>query len=182
MKVLLNLALVVLIAPLAFGVEEEIIDTVTIGKTTYQHVRVVEATPLEILFAHDGGYKRIKLPELPEPLKSRYPYDEAKAGEYKKKKAAEPQERAAQNAAAVKAALLAREQTLQGKIEPMKTQLKRLEDQIKTQHNIAKGKGKKSQEKRETDELREKKMELQKQLWKLQDELQSVKEQRARYE
>lgn len=182
MKALLYFILAILIAPVALSAEEEIIDSVTVGKTTYLHVRVVEATPLDLLFAHDGGYKRLKLQDLAEPLKSKYPYDEAKAAEYKKKKAAEPQERAAQNAAAVKAVLLAREQTLQAKIEPMKTELKRLEGQIKTQHNIAKGKGKKSQEKKETDELREKKMDVQKQLWKLQDELQSVKEQRARYE
>ena len=174
--------LAVLIAPVALGDEEEVVDSVTVGKTTYLHIRVVEATPQELLIAHDGGYKRLKLQELTEPLKSKYPYDETKAAEYKRKKAAEPQERAAQNAAAVKAMLLTREQTLQAKIEPMKTELKRLEDQIKTQHNIARGKGKKSKEKKETDELREKKMDLQKQLWKLQDDLQSVKEQRSRYE
>lgn len=176
------LVLVVLGAPFGWSAEEEILDSVTVGKTTFLHVRVVEATPLELLIAHDGGYKRIRLQDLPEPLKSQHPYDEAKAAEYKKKKAVEPQELAVQNAAAAKAQLLMREQALQTRIEPMKTELKRLEDQVKTQRNIAKGKGKKSRERKEADELREKRMDLQKQLWKVQDELHAIKEQREKLE
>lgn len=182
MKTLFSFSFVLLLAAAAWGREEEIIDSVTIGQTNYQHVRVVEATPVDLLFAYDGGYKRLKLQDLPEPLKSNYPYDKTKAAEYIKKKSAEPQELAAQGRAATHADLVVREQSLQNRIAPLQTELKRLNDQIKTQHRAAKGKGKKSQQRQETDELRQNKIALEKQLWKLQDEQQLVKEHREKLE
>ncbi len=89
---------------------DEAYPTLKIGDETYKNVRIVKATPLELTLLYDGGGRTIKLQDLPAPLKEKYPYNEAKAADFKKKQAAEQkalaeqqQKRWSQDAASVRA-------------------------------------------------------------------------------
>jgi hypothetical protein len=55
-----------------------------IGTNTLKNASVVQATPVDIIFKHDAGYLRMKLPDLPENLREQYPYDALKAESFRK--------------------------------------------------------------------------------------------------
>lgn len=164
------------------SVAEETFERVTIGTNTYQNVRIIQSTPIDLLIGHDEGFKRIPLQNLPESLKAKYPYDAQKAAAFEKEKADESRSRQSQSAASVRGSLLQKEQQLRAKLEPMEKEMNRLKANITTVDRKKRGKGTRSADRREADALRDKKLALRDQLWKLRDELQRTEELRKKYE
>lgn len=161
---------------------EDTFETLTVGTNTYRNVRIIQASPVDLLIGHDDGYRRIPLQDLPDSLKAKYPYDPQKAAGYEKQKAQEAQLRQARDAGALRTALLAREAELQNQIEAARKDLKRVNadlaalKQIKAEHGVG------PNDQRTANELRRKKIELQDQIWKCEDELGKVQAQRKKYE
>ena len=161
---------------------EDTYETLTLGTNTLKNVRIMQASPIDLLLGHDEGFKRIKLQELPDTLKAKYPYDAQKAADYEKQKAQEARVRQAQNAAAVRASLLVKEEQIRSKLKPLETELKRLNKDIATQDRWKKGKGVKSPDRQSADQLRARKMQVRDQIWSLKDELERTETQRRKYE
>jgi uncharacterized phage infection (PIP) family protein YhgE len=171
------------------GYAEETYPTLKIGDETYKNVRIVKATPLELTLLYDGGGRTIKLEDLPPGLKEKYPYSEAKASEFRKKQAAEQkalaeqqQKRWSQDGASVRAELLIEEQKLRQKLEPLELEMKRLQKDIGTQTQIAKGAAKRSPSRQKLDEMRKKMMKLRDQQEALTDQIKALQKRRAKYE
>lgn len=61
---------------------DEALPSVQIGTNKLTHVTVLLDSPVDLLLKHDKGHLRVKLQDLPEPLKTKYPYDAQKAEEY----------------------------------------------------------------------------------------------------
>jgi hypothetical protein len=187
MKAHVGLLLALLSIRLCYA--EETYPTLKIGDETYKNVRIVKATPLELTLLYEGGGRTIKLQDLPTALKEKYPYSEAKAAEFRKKQAAEQkavaeqqQRRWSQDAASVRAELLSEEQKVRQKLEPVELEMKRLQKDITTQTQIAKGAGKRSADRRKLDEMRKQMMKLRDQEEALNDQIKAIQKRRARYE
>src|SRR5688572_4562946 len=133
---------------------EETFETLTIGTNTLRNARIIQASPVDLLIGHEEGFKRIKLQDLPDSLKAKYPYDAAKAADHEKLKAQEARARQAQNTAAVRASLLQREESIRTRLKPLETELKRLNKDITTQSKRTKGKGVNSADRKYIDDLR----------------------------
>jgi hypothetical protein len=161
---------------------EDALETLLIGTNTLHNVRVIQSSPVDVLLGHDDGYQRIKLQDLPAPLKAKYPYDPKKAEEYKNKQAQDARLRAAQNSATIRANLLAREQDIRNRIGLLEKDLQRINADIGVQDRRAKGKKPKSRDRQYADELRRKKMEVRDHIWQLRDELEATQAQRLKYE
>jgi hypothetical protein len=168
---------------------QETYPTLKIGDETYKNVRVVKATPLELTLLYDGGGRTIKLEELPAELKEKYPYNAARAAEYKKKHATEQkalaeeqQKRWQQDAAATRATLLSKEQKLREKLEPLQVQVDRLQKDINTQRRIAGPTGKNSVERKALTDMRKQMIKLRDEKESLTDQINAVKKQREKYE
>jgi chromosome segregation ATPase len=138
---------------------------------------------------YDGGGHTVKLEDLPAELKAKYPYDAAKAADYRKKYAAEQkalaeeqQKRWAQNAASARAALLSKEQKLRDSLEPLELQVQRLQRDINTQRRIAGTTPKNSAERKTLNDLRKQIIQLRDQKESLQDQIKALQTQRAKYE
>jgi len=164
----------------AYG--EETFETLAIGTNVFKNARIIQASPVDLLIGHDDGFKRIKLQDLPEPLKAKYPYDAQKASNYEKQKITERQALLAQNAAGARMALLAREEQLRAKIAEHKKELKRLDQNIGVQDRRKQGKGVNSTDRKQADALRARKIQVRDEMWKMQDELEKTEAQRRRYE
>lgn len=164
------------------GLAEETYETLRIGTNTFNNVRVIQASPVDLLIGHDEGYKRVPLQDLPDSLKTKYPYNAQKAADYEKEKAEEALARRTQNASAIRDSLLRKEQEIRAKIEPIEKEMNRLKWNINTVDKKKKGKGTKSADRKEADALRNQKLALRDQLWKLRDELQKTEETRKKYE
>ena len=175
-------AVFLLLAFAAAAPAEDTFDTLTVGTNTYKNVRVIQASPVDLLIGHDDGYRRIPLQDLPDSLKARYPYDPQKAAEYEKQKAQEARQRQAQTVAALHTALLAREAELQNQIDTRRKDLKRINADLTALKRIKADHGAEPADQRTANELRRKKIELQDQIWKCQDELDKVQAQRKKYE
>ena len=170
---------------LAFAVAtqaEDTFDTLTVGTNTFKNVRVIQASPVDLLIGYDDGYRRIQLQDLPDSLKARYPYDPKKAADYEKQKAQAARLRQAQNAAAVRTSLLAREAELQNKIGDLQKELKRINADLADQNQLNKDQGAGPADRQTVNELRRKRMVVRDQIWKLKDELEKVQTQRKKYE
>jgi hypothetical protein len=170
---------------LAFAVAskaEETFETLAIGTNVFRNARIIQASPVDLLIGHDDGFKRIKLQDLPEPLKATHPYDAQKAADYEKQKVAERQALQAQNTASARTAWLAREGQLRAKIEEHQKELKRIDKNIGVQDRRKQGKGVKSADRKQADALRAQKMQVRDEMWKLQDELERTEVQRRKYE
>jgi hypothetical protein len=161
---------------------EDTFETLTIGTNTLKNARIIQASPVDLLVGHDDGFKRIKLQDLPDSLKAKYPYDAKKAADHEKLKAEEARARQAQNTAAVRASLLQREESIRAKIKPLETELKRLNQNIGVQDKRKKGKGVNSADRKYADQLRARKMVVRDQIWALQDDLERTQAQRQKYE
>jgi hypothetical protein len=161
---------------------EDTYDSLTIGTNTLKNVRVIQASPVDLLVGHEDGFKRIKLQDLPDSLKSKYPYDARKAADYEKQKVQEARARQAQNAASVRATLLQREESIRARLKPLETELKRLNQDIGVQDKRKKGKGVRSADRKYADELRARKMAVRDQIWALQDDLERTEAQRRKFE
>lgn len=168
---------------------EETYPSLKIGDETYKNVRITKTTPLELTLLYDGGGRTIKLQDLPSPLKEKYPYSEAKAAEFRKKQAAEQkalaeeqQKRRLQDGVSVRAELLIEEQKLRQKLEPLDLEMKRLQKDINTQTQIAKGAAKRSPARRKLDDMRKEMMKLRDQQEALNDQIKSIQKRRAKYE
>lgn len=161
---------------------EEIYESLTIGTNTLKNVRVIQPSPVDLLVGHEEGFKRIKLQDLPDSLKSKYPYDAQKAADYEKLKAQEARARQVQNTAAVRASLLQREESIRQRLKPLETELKRLNQDIGTQDRRKKGKGVNSADRKYADQLRARKMAVRDQIWTLKDDLERTEAQRRKYE
>jgi hypothetical protein len=185
MKQFRRLVWVTVCFSLAFAVAtqaEDTFETLTVGTNTFKNVRVIQATPVDLLIGYDDGYRRIQLQDLPDSLKAKYPYDLQKAADYEKQKAQEAQLRQAQNAAAVRISLLAREAELQNKIEDRQKELKRINADLADQNQLKKDQGAGPADRQTVNELRRKRMALRDEIWKLKDELEKVQMQRKKYE
>jgi hypothetical protein len=187
MKTLVSALLAFVAMAVCYGAETY--PTLTIGDETYKNVRIVKATPIELTLLYDGGGRTIKLEELPPELKAKYPYDAAKAAEYRKRQAAEQralaeeqQRRWSHDAASVRAALLIKEQKLREKLEPLDFQITRLQKDINTQRRIAGTTPKNSADRRKLNDMRKQMIELRDQKEALQDQIKSVQKQREKYE
>ena len=170
---------------LAFAVAtqaEDTFDTLTVGTNTFKNVRVIQASPVDLLIGYDDGYRRIQLQVLPDSLKTRYPYDPQKAADYEKQKAQEARLHQAQNTGAVRTSLLAREAELQNKIGSLQKELKRIRADLTSQNQLKEGQGAGPADRQTVNELRRKQMEVRDQIWKLKDELENVQTQRKKYE
>jgi len=161
---------------------EDTLETLTVGTNTYRNVRIVQASPVDLLIGHDDGYRRIPLQDLPDSLKAKYPYDPRKAADYQKQKAQEAQLRQARNVGALRTALLAREAELQNQIETARKDLKRINADLAALRQIKADHGAGPADRRTANELRRKKIELQDQIWKNEDELGKVQAQRKKSE
>ncbi len=161
---------------------EETFETLTIGTNAFKNARVIQASPVDLLIGHDDGFKRVKLQDLPEPLKAMHPYDSRKAADYEKQKAAERQALLAQNASSVRTSLLAKEGQLRAKIQEHQKELKRINKNIGVQDRRKAGKGVKSADRQQADALRAQKMQVRDEMWRLQDELERTETQRRKYE
>src|SRR5829696_8013147 len=112
MKALVGILVAALLS-VAMCSAQESYPTLKIGDETYKNVRVVKATPIELTLLYDGGGRTMKLEDLPAELKAKYPYNAARAAEFKKKHAAEQkalaeeqQRKWGHDAASARAALL----------------------------------------------------------------------------
>jgi hypothetical protein len=165
---------------------EETYDTLKVGPDNLKNARVIQSSPVDLLIGYDGGYKRVRLQELPEELKTKYPYDAQKAASYQKQKTEEMHlhqtQIAAQDKVAMRTAFLKREAEIQAEIDLQKKELNRLDADISLQSRLAKGKKVKSMDRKQLDQLRNQKLNLRDKIWKLQDELKKVQEQRRQYE
>jgi hypothetical protein len=156
-------------------------ETLRYGTNVFTNVRIIQSSPVDILIGHDNGHLRIPLQKLPDPLKAKYPYDEAKAVEYKKQQAEKARLQYLQDRSAINQQLLSRQGELRQQIDRLQTDLKRLNKNIATQQRRANGKGPNSPERRQADELRRQKLVTRDRIWKLQDELKQTEELRQRY-
>jgi hypothetical protein len=161
---------------------EDAYESLVIGTNTLKNVRVIQASPVDVLLGHDDGFKRVKLQDLPDALKTKYPYDQHKAADYEKQKAEEARTRRSQDRAAVRASLLAKEEQLRSQIKPLETELKRLNQNIGVQDRRKQGKGVNSADRKLADELRARKMQVRDRIWSLRDELEKTEASRKRYE
>ena len=166
----------------AIASAQETLESLVIGTNILKNVRIIQASPVDLLLGHDDGFKRIKLQELPEPLKTKHPYDAAKAEAYQKQQAQEARARAAQNATSVRSSFLVREEKIRANLAELDKELKRLNADIGVQDRRAKGKGPRSRERKQADELRRKKMEVRDQIWRLTDELERTQTLRRKFE
>jgi hypothetical protein len=162
--------------------DEVTFDALTVGTNTFKNVRVIQASPVDLLIGHDDGYRRIPLQALPDSLKTKYPYDPQKAEAYKKQKAEEARLRQVQNAAAVHTSLLAGEAQLQDKIETLQKELKRINADLSSLNQLKQGHGAGPDDRRKANDLRRKKMDVRDQIWKLRDDLEKMQAQRKKYE
>jgi hypothetical protein len=151
-------------------------ETLKVGTNVLKNVRVVQASPVEIVVGHDEGYQRIRLQDLPPELKAKYPYDPGKAAEYEKQRAETAANLAARGAAARRTGLLQKEQELKGEIAALKTEMERLNADINVQSKIAKGKKAKPAARRQLDAMRKKKMDLQDRISKTEETLATFKQ------
>ena len=161
---------------------EEVYETLTVGTNSLKNVRIIQVSPVDLLLGHEDGFKRIKLQDLPDSLKAKYPYDEKKAAEYEKQKAEEARLRRTQDRASVRASLLAKEEQLRTQIKPLETELKRLNQNIGVQDRRKQGKGVRSADRKAADELRARKMQVRDKIWSLRDELEKTETLRKRYD
>jgi chromosome segregation ATPase len=188
MKALVGIVVLLVAGHLCYA-EEATYPTLKVGDETYKNVRVVKATPIELTLLYDGGGRTIKLEDLPAELKAKYPYNAAKAAEYKRKHAAEQkalaedqQKRWQQDAAATRAALLSKEQKLREKIEPLQVQIDRLQRDINTQRRIAGTTAKNSAAHKKLNEMRKEMIPLRDQKESLTDQINTVRKQREKLE
>lgn len=161
---------------------EESYEMLTIGTNLLKNVRIIQASPVDLLIGHEDGYKRIKLQDLPENLKAKYPFDAGKAADYEKQKAKESHLRQGQTAAVIRGTLLAKESQLQTKIASLETEMKRSKLDVSNLEKRKKGKGQKSAERKQLDQLRASRMKMRDQMWSLQDELEQTKAQRMKFQ
>jgi hypothetical protein len=154
--------------------EEDTYETLRIGTNTFHNVRVIQSNPLEILIGHDDGYKHIKLQDLPNELKAKYPYSAARADAYRAQQAEQARLLHQQDAAAVRATFVAREKDLQDKIQATEKELKRLRADIKTETARKRT--------RAANALRAALMQARDRLWALQDELERTKAEHRKFE
>ena len=161
---------------------EDAFEELKVGKETFKDVRVIQASPIDLLIGHEGGFKRIKLQDLPDPLKQKYPYDAKKAEEYEKQKAAEARLRQAQNAAQARASLLSKEQEIKNRLAPLEKELKRLKADLKVQNANAKGRSAKSAARHAADATRTNYMQVRDRVYALKDESEKAEAMRKKYE
>ena len=161
---------------------EDVYETLVVGTNTFKNVRVIQASPVDLLLGHEDGFKRVKLQDIPESLKAKYPYDAEKAADFERKKADEARARRTQDRAAVRASLLTKEDQIRAQIKPLETELKRLNQNIGVQDRRKQGKGVNSADRKLADELRARKMQVRDRLWSLRDELEKTETQRKRYD
>ena len=161
---------------------EETFDTLKIGANVFKNARIIQASPVDLLIGHEEGYKRVKLQDLPDHLKARYPYDAKKAAEHEKEEARKRQLIQAQNAASVRSSLLAREGQLRAQIAERRRELKRINKDIGVQDRRKKGKGVNSADRKYADELRRQKLIIRDEIWRLEDERDRTEAQRRKYE
>jgi hypothetical protein len=173
-----------LLISVSFGHAQEVEDTyetLRYGTNVFTNVRIIQASPVDLLIGHENGHLRIPLQKLPEPLKSKYPHDEAKAAEYKKQQAEKARVQYWQDRSVVNQQLLAKEAQTRQQIERLQEELKRLNKNIATQQRRAKGKGARSSDRQQADEMRRQKLATRDRIWKLQDELKQTEELRQRH-
>ena len=161
---------------------EDTYESLTIGTNTLKNVRIIQASPVDLLLGHEDGFKRVKLQDLPEPLKAKYPYNPQKAADFEKQKSEEARARRNQDRSAVRAGLLAKEEQLRAQIKPLETELKRLNQNIGVQDRRKQGKGVNSADRKLADSLRAQKMQVRDRIWSLRDELEKTEAMRKRYE
>jgi hypothetical protein len=161
---------------------EDVYETLVVGTNNLKNVRVIQASPVDLLLGHDDGFKRVKLQDIPESLKAKYPYDAEKEADFERKKADEARARRTQDRAAVRASLLAKEDQIRAQIKPLETELKRLNQNIGVQDRRKQGKGVNSADRKLADEMRARKMQVRDRLWSLRDELEKTETLRKRYD
>lgn len=61
---------------------DEVFPSIEIGTNKLTNVSVLLDSPVDVLLKHDNGNLRVKLQDLPPPLKKLYPYDAKKAAAY----------------------------------------------------------------------------------------------------
>ena len=161
---------------------EETFEILKVGTNTFKNARIIQASPVDLLIGHEDGYKRIKLQDLPDSLKEKYPYDAQKELDYEKAEAQKRQQIQAQNAGAARNALLAKEGQLRARIADHERELKRISKDIGTQDRRAKGKAVRSADRKAADELRGQKIQVRDEMWRLKDELERTEALRHKYE
>jgi hypothetical protein len=161
---------------------EETFESLKVGTNVLKNARVIQASPVDLLIGHDDGYKRIKLEDLPDSLKAKYPYDAQKAADYQKEEARKRQLVQAQNAGAVRASLMTKEGQIRAQIADRQKELTRINKDIRVQDQRKKGKSVHSADRQYADNMRGQKLQVRDEIWRLQDELQRVEAQRHKYE
>ena len=111
---------------------EEVFEAVTLDGKLYSKVAVREANPVDLLLYLDQAvFKRFKRQDLPEPLKSKYPYDAVKAAEYEKAQLGRRKLEQDRQRQEIFNGLLRQEKDLQKRIDAKIVELGELQTQIK---------------------------------------------------
>ena len=103
------LAVVLAIALQMRAYAEETFQSLKVGTNVLKNARIIQASPIDLLIGHDDGYKRVKLQDLPDSLKAKYPYDAQRAADHEREEARKRQLVQIQNAGAVRSSLMAKE-------------------------------------------------------------------------
>ena len=177
-----HLAAVMVCAGLVFGGSvqaADVYESFTFEGKAYTKARLVEVTPVDLLFIPDSapGGLRIKRQELPPELSKKYPYDPVKAAEYEKEKIAKAKAQREQQRADIYATLLRQEKEVQAKIDAKNDELISVQKDIKTWRAKPKGNGKAVG----LDQLTNKKIDLTHQVEALKKQLEGIRQQQAQY-
>jgi hypothetical protein len=155
--------------------------TLKIGDTMRTNVTVIRTNAAELILLFYGGGATVKREDLPEPLKSLYPYDPDAAAAFERERAAQKKAWSEQERADTYATLLRKEQGIQGAIAKSQRDLVELQKEIGVRANQARGRRPNHPFRIALDQARERKIGLARQVEQLNQELASVRALQPQY-
>lgn len=160
---------------------QEVFPLLTLDGQALTNARPIEVSPVDILFKADGPvFKRVKRQDLPEGLKDKYPYDDAKAAEYEKEKVEKAKALREQQRREAYAALLRQEKELENRIEKLDAEMVDLQKELNLLNKSANRKPR-SPARLVADQARVRKQNLISQQSQLQQQLKQVRASQAQY-
>jgi hypothetical protein len=150
---------------------DEVYDTLTINQQVCTNVHVVKVNAAEVVVTFDGGGAALQRQELPEPLKSKYPYDPAAAAAFERERALKARAQSEQARAGTYNNLLYQEKSIQAAIAKTQGDLVELQKEINIRARQAKGRRANHPARLALDQAREQKLELERQVASLKKQL-----------
>jgi hypothetical protein len=141
-------------------------------------VRIFKVTPAHVQVILEGGQSAREIPrqDLPEQLKTRFPYDSTKAAAYQQQQIVDAAAREAARAAAVRAASLKREQEITAEIARLQEADKQLQSSTRVDRNLPHGNERRT---RITDQTNQR-QQIRARINELEGQLKILREQRDR--